>query len=198
MKKSQPTPIVVDREDCLNLIDDQDAHSKRRGRPKGKMTNEIADRIHLAAECLLAGERQRAMALKLFPGLHKEVAYTRTRQFFHRFKGKIREEHRIRGLLLVNVGDSTRSPRPKKGGRPSGKLTDEVRERIERAVAFEREHVSMRKMAQKLFPALSKDVAYDRTRDLFYRYKPQISEARRLTTASTANPPRSARPPSKN
>jgi len=182
MKKPQPTPIVVDRQDSLQLIDDRDAHSKRRGRPKGKITNGTADRIHLAAERLLAGERQRAMAVKLFPGLHKEVAYMRTRQFLHRFKNKIREEHKM-GLLLVNVGDSTRSPRPKKGGRPRGKLTDEVWERIERAVAFERAGMSKRSMAQKLFPPhLPKDVAYDRTRDLFYRYKSQILAAKQRQT----------------
>lgn len=177
MKKPQPEPIVVDRQDSLHLIDDQDAHSKRHGRPKGKITKETADRIHLAAECFLAGERQRAMAVKLFPGLHKEVAYTRTRQFLHRFKDKIREEHKIRGLLLLNVVDSIRSPRPKKRGRPSG-ITDKVWERIERARALARAGMSMRKMAPELFPALSKDVAYDRTRDFFYRYKTQILAAK--------------------
>ena len=105
----------------------------------------------------------------------------RTRQFLHRFKNKIREEHKM-GLLLVNVGDSTRSPRPKKRGRPRGKLTDKVWKRIERAVAFERDDRSKRWMAQKLFPAMSKDIAYDRTRDLFYRYKSQILAAKQRQT----------------
>jgi hypothetical protein len=170
-KRLPPECIQVSVEGSLRFDDPGGGRSKKRGRPMGTLdrTKLLIQKI---AKWLLAGEKQRAIARKAFPGLNEETAYTRTRSFIHRYRPQIQAE--MRGQLLGELEDSMQDLHSKKPGRPSGKLMSKTLERIESANRYSLAGKSQYAMAPKLFRGLSKEVAYARTRDFFRKYRSLI------------------------
>jgi len=150
-----PECIQVSVAGSLRFDDPRGGRSKKRGRPRGKFRPETGKLIGFVALRSVAGEKQRAIAHKVFPGLNEETAYTRTRSFINRYRPQILAEIRkLRGQFLFELADSMQDRHTKKRGRPRGKLMSKTLKRIESAARYSLAGTSQQAMAPKLFHGL--------------------------------------------
>jgi hypothetical protein len=149
-KRFRPECIKVSVQGSLRFDDPSAGRSRGRGRPRGKL-GATSRRTEQVAEWLLAGEKQCAIAPKVFPNLNKEVAYARVRSFLNRYRREIRAEtEALRGKLLQELA-AMQERRSKMRGRPLGNLMPKTRERIESAARYSLAGKSQGAIAPTLF-----------------------------------------------